>query len=238
MTAVCPSQHWVIIGTSTGSLSLWDLRFGLLLKSWRAGGAITSLQLHPSRGKGRWIMVGVERTGEESPVIETFDIETSTLVEVYEVRSSRTTKSVPADPKPPMSRSEVIAAIAKGAEDLNTPFSVEPKVETPSVLSLMVGQSFASVGNEREDASMLMSVPESGSIPNPPGWMVSAGEDRVVRYWDLGKASDGFVLCGSQKEKDVSFRRVAPNGAQLITQTKYQYRSDGLLLDPECPSVW
>jgi phosphoinositide-3-kinase regulatory subunit 4 len=36
--------------------------------------------------------------------------------------------------------------------------------------------------------------------------MVSAGDDRVVRYWDLAKVDESMIVCGSQKERDVTFK--------------------------------
>ncbi|WVF66213.1 hypothetical protein IAT40_000953 [Kwoniella sp. CBS 6097] len=260
ITSVCPSTHWLVVGTSTGTLSLWDLRFGLLLKSWKAGGGVTSLRLHPSRGRGRWIMVSTSRSGNRpisagnhmshrdsvgsngasngnsvsdssGPLVEVYDIETSKLVEIYEVRASRPSRSSDlaretGDVIP--DKASFISELAKStptpsddlartitAEDYHnagTPPSSSPRI----VLDLIVGQSWSSI--PRMDETVLMSVPElssglkhaeglGGQGGGGPGWMVSAGEDRVVRYWDLVKVQDGFVICGSQKEKDVAFKQ-------------------------------
>ncbi|OCF39322.1 VPS15 protein kinase [Kwoniella heveanensis CBS 569] len=240
ITAICASTHWIVVGTSTGTLSLWDLRFGLLLKSWKAGGGVTSLRLHPSRGRGRWIIVSTARsadvgngTAENSgPLIEVYDIETSKLVEIYQVRATRPSRSsehIKDTDKVIPDKASFIAELARStaaaatsddlsrtitAEDLHTTSS-PPQSSPKTVLDLIVGQSWSSL--PRMDETILMSVPELGSgskhIDGPggqgggPGWMVSAGEDRVVRYWDLVKVQDGFVICGSQKEKDVAFRQ-------------------------------
>nr|XP_031863613.1 uncharacterized protein CI109_000865 [Kwoniella shandongensis]KAA5530685.1 hypothetical protein CI109_000865 [Kwoniella shandongensis] len=237
ITSFCPSTHWLVVATSTGVLSLWDLRFGLLLKSWKAGGEVTSCRIHPSRGRGRWIMVSIaspapntgndtrsnSEEGNQLPLVEVYDIETSKLVEVYEVRSSRPIKSIeiahePVEVVP--DRAAMIAELARRvtsssiapiitAEDFNAsaPLPQPPR----TVLDLIVGQNFASLPRPEEESSLLMPVPEvagKGSVGGGPGWMICAGEDRVVRYWDLVKVQDGFVVYGSMKEKDVAFRQM------------------------------
>jgi phosphoinositide-3-kinase regulatory subunit 4 len=210
ISAVCPSTHWLVLGSSSGILSLWDLRFGLLLKSWRVKGSIQSCQIHPSRGRGRWIMVSTTRALEDQPIVEVYDIETSKLVEVYEIRSTRpSTKAIQAvetmDSLP--DRAALIAELA-AARTLSSSgtFPENP----PSVVSIIVGQSIASLQSRGEDerSSMMMSVAEASPSEKGgvPGWMVTAGEDRVVRYWDLAKPGEGFVICGSPKEKDVTFK--------------------------------
>ncbi|EJT48342.1 hypothetical protein A1Q1_02625 [Trichosporon asahii var. asahii CBS 2479] len=202
ISAVCPSTHWVVIGTVTGALSLWDLRFGLLLKSWAARGGITSCAIHPSRGRGRWIMVSVDRddpgdsgsrSSSEAPLVETYDIETSKLVEVFEVRSTRPPQrpAIPPSRDVLQTKSELIAELAGGMGGL-AHISAD-SVDEPSVQSLLVGQGFASLASPAQD-------------PGANSWMVTAGDDRVIRYWDLAGNGGGFVICGSPREKDVSFK--------------------------------
>lgn len=209
ITAVNPDKHWLVLGTELGILSLWDLRFGLLLKSWRASGAINALSTHPSKGRGLWLIAGVERKVDDSPIIEVYNIETSKLVEVYEVRSTRpSAKSVP----PPEAREGIpdkaglIAEIASGESAFSSSAETD-RAPPSSVLSLAVGQRLASMTPKEEEGGLLTSVPESKSVSHAnPGYMITAGEDRVVRYWDLAKPGEGMVICGSPKEKDVVFK--------------------------------
>lgn len=204
VSAVCPTTHWIMVGTVTGALSLWDLRFGLLVKSWSSRGGITALALHPSRGRGRWVMASLNRNpddpaGADTPLVETYDIETGKLMEEYETRTSRPQAGARA---PTLGRdvlqtkSELIAELAGGRGGLPSTASYD----LASVEALLVGETFSSLSQVVRDKD------DAGQDKARPGWMVTAGTDRVIRYWDVARPSEGFVVCGSQREKDVSFR--------------------------------
>lgn len=195
VSAICATTHWVLVGTVTGAMSLWDLRFGLLLKSWAARGGITALQVHPSRGRGRWVVASIERpeSSDDMPIMETYDVETGSLVEMFESRGSKPTSRAPPTAIDVLNtKSELIAALAGGRGSPNT--SGEPDI--PSVQAILVGSAFS---------SLQPAAGQGQAETNPPGWVVSAGSDRVIRYWDLARG-DGFILCGSQRDKDVAFR--------------------------------
>jgi phosphoinositide-3-kinase regulatory subunit 4 len=115
ISAMCVDRKkvWLVAGTATGTLSLWDLRFGLLLRTWRvgdgggsSGGAqrIHQCTIHPTKGKGRWVMVAVESppggstTDPEAggTAVEVWDVEHAKLVESFQSSSSSTaTKPTP-----------------------------------------------------------------------------------------------------------------------------------------------
>ncbi|KAI9635914.1 uncharacterized protein MKK02DRAFT_25800 [Dioszegia hungarica] len=216
ITAFCQSQHWLIAGSELGILGLWDLRFGLLLKSWRAGGAITSCQLHPSRGRGRWVMCGVERDEAETPLVEVYDIETSKLVEVYDNRSERIgskespyTAGEEAGRDIP-SRRELVAELAARQASAGVVYPQKPA----TVLSVLVGHRFASLTAPEDDGGLLLPSQDK-STSAPPGYLITAGEDRVVRYFDLPRPSNGMIICGSPKQKDVLFRSTTLGGTSV-----------------------
>ncbi|KXL45164.1 hypothetical protein M433DRAFT_83 [Acidomyces richmondensis BFW] len=85
-TCFCTGRRhdWLLVGTSQGVLDLWDLRFGLRIRSWafNHGAPITRLQLHPSRRSSRknrvCISGGVPR-GE----VTVWDIEKGICHEIY-----------------------------------------------------------------------------------------------------------------------------------------------------------
>jgi len=107
ITCLCIDRKrvWLVTGTTTGVLTLWDLRFGMLLKSWKVGGSsstdtvkssrIHQIILHPTQGNGRWVMVAFETikpaaggVDNSSPttLVEVWDIEKTSLMETYAIR--------------------------------------------------------------------------------------------------------------------------------------------------------
>ena len=91
----------MLVASVTGILTLWDLRFGLLIKSWKVGvGApdrpvmIYSIIIHPTKGRGRWVVVASEALpaaeepsgGKGTILLEVWDVETSTLVETFKTK--------------------------------------------------------------------------------------------------------------------------------------------------------
>ena len=110
-------KKWLVAASSSGILTLWDLRFGLLLRTWGVGGPhgigsdvdtsssaggvrIRSCCLHPSKGRGRWVMVAIDcphaySEQDGSVLIEVWDVEKAALVEWYIRRSSPMTSKTP-----------------------------------------------------------------------------------------------------------------------------------------------
>ncbi|EJU01456.1 ARM repeat-containing protein [Dacryopinax primogenitus] len=93
-------RAWLVTGTLSGVLTLWDLRFGLRLRSWNVasadlyGGSSTAVHqcvLHPVKGRDKWIIVAVEshptRSSEGAPLrsvtLEVWDVDKAALVEMF-----------------------------------------------------------------------------------------------------------------------------------------------------------
>ncbi|TDL19537.1 ARM repeat-containing protein [Rickenella mellea] len=116
-------RTWLIAATLTGVMSLWDLRFGLRLRIWRAGSSVPTQTvrihecvIHPTKGRGRWIIValgGVDsRLGSAgSLLMEVWDIETVTLVETFVTRST-SSENVPESTETPTVDAEMSPAAA------------------------------------------------------------------------------------------------------------------------------
>ncbi|KAG8906368.1 Serine/threonine-protein kinase [Tulasnella sp. 403] len=104
ITCMCLDRKraWLLTGTLYGVLTLWDLRFGLRLKSWSVAAAATvppgetarvhQCVIHPTKGKGRWVVIAVETqttsdvTSSYTPgvvLVEVWDIEKGILVETF-----------------------------------------------------------------------------------------------------------------------------------------------------------
>jgi phosphoinositide-3-kinase regulatory subunit 4 len=161
-------------------------------------------------------MCGIERDKEESPLVEVYDIETSNLVEVYESRAERLSSKSEGDARSGNgeipTRRELIAELAARQATSQETYPQKPA----SVLSLLVGHRLASISIPEEEGSLLLSsIDKSGTASIPPGYLIIAGEDRIVRYFDLSRPSDGMIICGSSKEKDVVFKSGTIDGVAV-----------------------
>lgn len=161
-------------------------------------------------------MCGVERDEAETPLVEVYDIETSKLVEVYDNRSERIgskespyTAGEEAGRDIPSGR-ELVAELAARQASAGVVYPQKPA----SVLSVLVGHRFASLTAPEDDGGLLLPSQDK-STSAPPGYLITAGEDRVVRYFDLPRPSNGMIICGSPKQKDVLFRSTTLGGTSV-----------------------
>ncbi|KAG6334162.1 hypothetical protein ID866_4928 [Astraeus odoratus] len=237
ITCMCLDRKrtWILIGTSSGVVSLWDKRFGLLLKSWRVGksapGRISRVHqcaVHPTRGKGRWVMVAVESwkgNGEPGPMtlIEVWDIEKTVLVESYVTRTATSaSEPVPeheqqtgADPEP--SAASAIAALVNSRYPGGTAYGNASKSNrrssqgvqhedslpesSPDVRAMVVGLDFG--GHSGIHRSEIIDLSADVPVSNRGrGFVVSGSEDRRIRLWDLSKLERTTVLVSSEAEQD------------------------------------
>lgn len=232
ITCFCADRKrtWLVVGTLNGVVLLWDLRFSLLVKSWRVGDSgrggsarVTGLGLHPSRGRGRWVMVSYSQTREAKSagqtIIETWDIDRGVLVETYEVSKGaiKSTTASQGKQNAASSRMEGLSSPAAAIErlvnskDADRSSSDADNVATASdchvkaFLSGLEGYSSGPLSSASSnvpggwlDAGRLAAeaprpgqsegVASSASGPGPAGYLLSAGEDGLIRFWDLGRA--------------------------------------------------
>lgn len=96
-------KTWVIMATSSGSLSLWDLHFGLSLKTCSVGGGnglpvhLRQCLLHPS--KSHWVMVAIDASPQAVPeeirkfLIKVWDVKREVSVEYFIFRETGQVRS-------------------------------------------------------------------------------------------------------------------------------------------------
>ncbi|KAG7095893.1 hypothetical protein E1B28_006581 [Marasmius oreades] len=222
-------RSWILVGTSTGVLSLWDRRFGLLLKSWHVGVASTGRSvrihqcvIHPSKGRGKWVMVTVEASKKavnlsSSILVEVWDIEKSILVETFVVRrpSSFSQDGVIDEPHEltgvdaDMSPSAAIDALVRSRQageevDKRSLSGPSQLISSPSpdVRAITVGMEFGghSFAHRSDFADLSMDSTSSRNLWK--GFMITGSEDRKIRLWDLGKIERSSVLCGLDAEQE------------------------------------
>ncbi|CAD6933253.1 unnamed protein product [Tilletia laevis] len=301
ITCLCSDskKHWLLLGTLGGWLSLWDMRFGLLLKSWsidagrgRNSAEMTSPQatpkvtrciLHPSKGSNRWVMVSYEMVGSalddrsrgadrangdadvdpsgggSTPgvLVETWDIDSGTLVETYEsadaslpkMSRSSTEQNVTRRPSngpetAPSGAADAIERLLRQRkadvdgddqllaveEEASDEENREPEVTQRSVRERLrkvntvragakemivglegyasssgggtIGNNNAAIGESWIDAATLTAEAEAGAksagtgAGRPQGYMICAGEDKRIRFWDLGRTEKSVSIAG------------------------------------------
>ena len=225
ITSLCIDRKrtWIVVGTSTGVLTLWDKRFGLLIRSWHVGIAssgrsvrVHQCVVHPSRSRGNWVMVAVEtsRKGSDrssTPLIEVWDIEKAILVETFLTRTGSPTDPIPepleilgidAETTP----AAAIAALVRSRQNkisLEETASTEelPQPPAPDIRALVVGSDFGGYTTSfRSEFGEFE--PNSGSRAVGRGYMITGSEDSKIRFWDLGKFDKTTVLSGLELDHE------------------------------------
>jgi phosphoinositide-3-kinase, regulatory subunit 4 len=236
ITCMCMDRKrtWIVVGTSSGVLSLWDRRFGLLLRSWRCAAAVSGKPtrihqcvLHPSKGRGRWIIVAVETIKPSTDaslitLVEVWDVERCTIVESYSTRSTSTTSSEVEEPRDISgldAENDPAAAMAtlvrsRRSVDKHTPSENLAKDEvlppSPDVRAMIAGLEFGGHSTHRLDINDLnLESSHISSRPGGHGFLITGSEDRKVRLWDLDKLERTAVLTEYEPEYEKPSYRCA-----------------------------
>ncbi|KAF9254440.1 hypothetical protein L218DRAFT_1082334 [Marasmius fiardii PR-910] len=249
ITCMCldRKRSWILVGTSTGVLSLWDRRFGLLLKTWHVGVASTGWSVrchqcvvHPSRGRGKWVMVTVEASKKainhsSSILVEVWDIEKSILVETFVARRPSSTGSdsvvnepheltgVDAATNSSLAIDALVRSRQAGEEaDKRTLSSPSQLVSSPSpdVRAIAVGVEFGGHSFVRRSDFAEFSMDSTSPRNAWKGFMVTGSDDRKIRLWDLSKIERSTVLCGPDTEHErPSYSSVTADTASMYIET-------------------
>jgi phosphoinositide-3-kinase, regulatory subunit 4 len=225
ITSLCIDRKrtWIIVGTSTGVLTLWDKRFGLLIRSWHVGIAssgrsvrVHQCVVHPSRSRGNWIMVSVEtsRKGSDrssTPLVEVWDIEKAVLVETFLTRTGSPTDAIP-EPQEMLgvdaetTPAAAIAALVRSRQNKSSLEETSPTEELPQppasdIRTMVVGSDFGGYATSfRSEFGEFEH--NSGSRAAGRGYMITGSEDSKIRFWDLGKFDKTTVLSGLELDHE------------------------------------
>ena len=234
ITSMCLDKRraWVVTGTATGVLTLWDIRFGLMIKTWKTATAAASgssrihqCAVHPCRGKGRWIIVAVEaaRSSSEnvpSTLMEVWDIETTKLVEMYGTRMVSKASAVLDEPQDTSggttepSAATAIAtlvrarqhSIGSGPQGTRRPSAEGPSREfIHNGFSLDIRALVVGLefgGHSTVHRSAGSSLNLDGHSTGGRGFMVSGSADRKLTLWDVGKVERTTILSGAELENE------------------------------------
>ena len=207
-------HHWLVLGTSHGILDLWDLRFKLRLRSFGIGGAglgqrVDKLVLHPTRGHGKWV---VASCGGE---VSIWDVEKLTCREVLRPA----TFAYPANKK--IRNYEPWHPDEESSENMLTRFATQLEMNKPSLqptLGSNPSSGAAAISDASNDAAIPASITSNQSLTpsitsllifndyavndrqsessNKNTIMLSVGEDRTLRYWNLVQVDHSFIVSG------------------------------------------
>lgn len=171
-------HHWLMLGTSHGVLCLWDLRFRLLLKSWafQANAPIHRLLLPRFRKKPLMYLAGGTGQGE----ITKWDVESMVCKEIYRTGTSKDTGT----------KSTTLI-------DLDD--------EKPGGMLGRFATSLEPTSNSIGDRGIRGLVVNSQAIDDKGDakhiFLLTAGPDWKVRYWDTNRPETSLVVSGLEADE-------------------------------------
>lgn len=233
-TFCCDRRHtWLLVGTTHGILSLWDLRFRVRLKAWGVPGwgYIHRIQLHPTKPRGRWVCVS--SSGSTGNNITVWEIEKFRCREAYRPaptspndgpvngaqRSSRGAnnrghsvnlrdyEAWPVDEDRPEG---MLRRFADGPSNAGFESAPESNGSVAGLGTLVIAAGLNAPDDER-------------ATNNRCGFIISGGSDRRIRLWDLARPELSTIVSGLDTTSDGSpagklhYELHSPNPNLLVT---------------------
>ena len=234
-------NNWILIGTSHGILSLWDLRFRILLRTWGISGGtpIQKIALHPNKGRGRWVVIA---GGASAGEITVWDIEKVVCREVYRTSppgyrpGSKDMKLAPAKAYEPWFPDEVApevmltrfatkASKPDGQLDpLEAPFSGQTSPYPSSTTSLFVGTDTVYAPSSSDSPGSKVSDGAGAVSGTKTTYFLSGGSDCKTRYWDVTNPSASSVMSGQDvmtDERDKPRYDISHFGGSMLVVTEW-----------------
>ena len=173
-------HNWLLLGTSHGILDIWDLRFHLRIKAYGiAGGTpIHRIQLHPFKGRGKWVCIAGGTKGSE---ITVWDVEKGQCREVY--RANGTSD----DTKENLRVYDLLKVDEDKPENMLNRFATALELQSK-------GSEIAGLNNIRA-LTIGLDAPDDGRDAKY-GFFITGGPDRKVRFWDLTRVEASNVVNG------------------------------------------
>jgi len=180
-----PLRNWLITVTSRGFYTCWDLRFLIPIKTWRHSIATkhSIYRVAPSPPSK-------QQNSRSSPLF--FAATGGNEVQLWDIESAVTR--------------QVLRAMPEG----------DPQPQsTPAIMYNPHSQDFGTDDLQRQMTSCQPSMRAiltgpSESTTGMPSYVITAGTDRQIRYWDLSNVSRSFVIAGPASSPVFSTQTVGP----------------------------
>ena len=180
-------RQWLMIGTSHGVLDLWDLRFRLRLRSWtfRSPAPIWQVSMHPGRRAQHRMRICVSG-GTASDHVSVWDLEKLACAEIFHSSSDPSAKKI-------------------SSRDLELVNVDDEKAE--GQISRIVGvdslsQSAGKPGTANAVRSFVMRMHDADDSDETSdarhAFLLTAGLDWKVRFWDPQRLSNSMVVNGAE----------------------------------------
>lgn len=223
-------RAWVLCGTSTGVLSLWDIRFGILIKSWKVGGSlkgnsgrVNQCVVHPTKGKGKWVVVAIETPktatdGSSHTLLEVWDIEQTVMVETFSTRTVVSAAETVEEPKEvsvedaEMTPASAIAALVRARQEGGTHDVVPRRMDAarndaslppfPDVRAVVVGGEFGGHTGVHRSHMGEAEGKSSSRSSSGRGFVITGSDDCKLRFWDLGRPERSVILSGVETDSE------------------------------------
>lgn len=227
ITSLCIDRKrvWLVTGTAVGYLCLWDLRFGILLRAWHINPRFTaqcikSLSLHPTKGKGRWIIVCSASDNGQSSSLSVWDVSKGKLAEEFRIGSAGPAEDSTAFSETELSAPDAIKAFLKRS---GKPQDVAEQSE-PAIEAFFAATDFENqmTGTRSSGVNAPTSAISSGELVSADGssagYIVTGGDDLKLRYWDLGAIESSLVYSSPEDVKPrYSSSNSGSEGQQVAT---------------------
>jgi phosphoinositide-3-kinase regulatory subunit 4 len=217
---------WLVVGTAYGILDMWDLRYHLRLKAWGLPGStrIHRLQIHPLKGRHKWLIVsGGTARGE----LTVWDLEKLQCKEIYRVASPNISDSVSS--YGPWNIDE------EPSETVLHRFAASLNLETPTGFNGGAGGASGVAPIDRGVRAFFaaMDVTEDSSDSRVlPGFILTAGADRKIRFWNTTRVEGSMVVSGMEVDEPkptYTSSTLSPSGITSYTEmTAVQCDTDSL----------
>lgn len=192
-------KNWLCVGTSHGVVDVWDLRFKMRLRGWGVPGkgAIYRINIHPTKGRGKWICIsGGTGQGE----ITVWDLEKTLCREVYRTGGGKDApKSYDAwevDEDKPEGMLGRYATNIEPNEIANADRGVR---------AMAIGTSVAEDSRDVRHA-----------------FFVTGGSDKRLRFWDLSRVESSCIYSGlGPDESKPTYSTTHPTTALTLNIEKF-----------------